>query len=216
MIQKHVAIIAVIVIILLLGTTVTAIKQRNLKIENTEDNVVKLNGSIIAEVSDKYLGAVFPSLNLSDNYVLEVNVSKISNDAYQVDSVVKIPVEVVNNVTKQYLLGRYLTTFIFIVRKNNDALLEGKLIDKILRALGRFNVFSEGEKFVEIPLSYETIDTTENASLYIFALGSLTGVLARDKPVFARKVIDLEFLYNVSDIIDVTPPVTMCILEGEK
>ena len=122
MIQKSKAIIAITIIILLSSTTVSAFKQRNKIIEITEEeNSLVLDGSIIAEVTDDYLGAVFPSINLSDNYTLEISVEEISDDAYQVDGVVKIPIEVINNVSQEYLLGRYITTFIFIQSAGNTA-----------------------------------------------------------------------------------------------
>lgn len=216
MLRRAVSIIVVTLILLSSGSMVTAVKYRNLDIESAGDNLVKLDGSIIAEVSDEFFGSVFPSINLSDKYTFEINVSEIEEATYQVDSSVKIPVEVVNDVTKQYLFGRYLTTLIFIVRKNRDELLQGRLLGRILRSIERFNVFSEEEKFVEIPLNYNVDNLKENASLYIFAIGSIIGILSGEKPVFVHKRIDLEFLYNATEKIDVTPPTTICIVEGEK
>lgn len=218
MILKSAAIILVIVIVL--SSCTTAIRQRNIEIKITGDNLEKLDGSIIVEVTDKYLGAVFPSINLSENYILEFNVSQIGSDSYQVESVIKIDVEVLGNLTKKYLLGRYLTVCVLILREiggleDSNRLSRGRIINRLIWSIDRFKLNSEGIRYVEIPLQYETNDVSENASMFIFALGTPTGILARGKPVFARGRIELEFLYNISDIIDQTPPVTVCILEGK-
>ena len=208
MILRTIAIFGLIVVIL----SSASIGQIHIhtEIEEAEDEEVKLDGSIIAEISDDYQGAVFPSINLSDSYTLRYNVTQIDTDTYQLDDSLKIDVAVINNATKTYTLGRHLTCFIIFKRETT----EGRFFDRIQWSFKRFNVFSYEEKYIEIPLNYKVNALSENATLYIFTLGTLTGVFNPDKRIVANKRIDIDFLFSATDLIDTIPPVTICILEG--
>ena len=82
---------------------------------------------------------------------------------------------------------------------------------KKINNVSKINVFSEGDKFIDIYLDYEISSSTETAGLTIFTFGSLTSILSREKPVFEYKKIWLDLEYNLKDII---PPETVCLLEG--
>ena len=88
--------------------------------------------------------------------------------------------------------------------------------NKIIWTFDRFDVNSDEEKYIEIPLDYETSQSSEDVTLLVLAFGTLTGILSKNRTVFAKERIDLKFLYNTSEIIDQTPPITYCILEGKK
>jgi len=209
--QKIAAIIALTVI--LLASSTTAIKQSTQQTSVSDDDILTIDGSIIAHVSDKGLGSVYPEINLSETYNLTINTSYIDN-AYKVDSILRIPVEVVNISSKEYIFGRYLRSFIFVKRSFNGKLTAGQLIGRFLRSLSRINVFSEGDKYIDVSLNYEIPGSTtknETANLTIFTFGSLTSLLSREKPVFEYKKIRLDLEYNLKDII---PPVTVCLLIG--
>lgn len=81
--------------------------------------------------------------------------------------------------------------------ETSNYLYRGRLLDRLLWSIDRFNLVSTGEKYIEIPFQYVTNLASENATMRIFALGTPTGILAKDKHVFACKLVNLEFLYNL-------------------
>lgn len=189
------------VVLIILSSCTVSVGTRNIKLSVNEDDGVKLDGSILVEINDTYHGAVFPSINLSSDNIVKFNVTRIDQDTYQVNCILKIDVEVLGNFTKSYPLGRYLTTLILILRENGNSdtssyLYRGRLIDRLSWSIDRFNLVSAGEKYIEIPLQYVTNLTSENATMRIFALGTPTGILAKDKHVFAHKKVNLTFFYN--------------------
>lgn len=213
---KQMVTIAIVMMAISSGTTVIA--NQNIGVDGVEEDVVKLEGSIVAEIYDEHLVAVSPSINLSDSQILEFNTTKIGDDTYCVDSVLKIDIDVVGNASKRYLLGRYIVTRISIRREEKHILPLRGLLQRwfIGRPLivRRINVLSEGKKYVEMPLQYETSGVSENASMYIFVRGAPCRLLARGFPVFAFKKIDLELVYRKSDHFeDTIPPVTICELK---
>ena len=208
---KQMVTIAIVMMAILSGTTVIA--NQNIGVDGVEKDVVKLEGSIVAKIYGGFLGLVSPSINLSNSQILEFNTTKIGDDTYSVDSVLKIDIDVVGNASRRYLLGRCLLIRISIRREGKHILPLRGLLQRwfIGRPLivRRINVVRSGEKYVEIPLRYETSCVSENASVYIFAKGTPRGF-----PVFAFKKIDLELVYRKSDYFeDTIPPVTICELK---
>lgn len=209
-------ILAISIVTMAISSGMTAIAYKD--VDGVEKDVVKLEGSIVAEIYDEHLVVVSPSINLSDSQILELNTTKIGDDTYCVDSVLKIDIDIVGNASRRYLLGRYLVTRISIRREEKHilplrGLLQRWFIGKPL-TIRRINVLSEGEKYVEMPLQYETSGVSENASMYIFVRGASCRLLVRGFPVFAFKKIDLELVYCKSDYFeDTIPPVTICELK---
>jgi len=216
-IMHSVTAFSVIIIVTLLVTP--TIGSITITLEESEENVVEFNGSIIGKLSEEYFGMVSPSINISEYQTLELNTTKTVNNTYLVDSVLKINVEVIGNIDKQYILGRYLIISIVIRRETENlsfyrASQELDLIEKILKSFSRTNLLSEDEKYIEIPLQYETSCRSENASVYIFAIGFPCRLLSLDEPGFVFKILDLKLIYDSSVIYDEIPPVTVCQLEG--
>ena len=213
---KQMVAIAIVTMAISSGTTVIA--NQNIGVDGVEEDVVKLEGSIVAKIYGGFLGLASPSINLSNSQILEFNTTKIGDDTYCVDSVLKIDIDVVGNVSRRYLPGRYLVIRISIRREEKHILPLRGLLQRwfIGRPLivRRINVVRSGEKYVEIPLRYETSCVSENASMYIFARGTPIRLLVRGFPVFAFKKIDLELVYRKSDHFeDTIPPVTICELK---
>jgi len=209
-------ILAISIVTMAISSGMTAIAYKD--VDGVENDVVQLDGSIVAEIYGEHLVAVSPSINLSDSQILEFNTTKIGDDIYCVDSVLKIDIDVVGNASRRYLLGRYLVTRILIRREEKHILPFRGLRQRwfIGRPLivRRINVLSEGEKYVEVPLQYETSGVSENVSMYIFAKGTPIRLLVQGFPVFAFKKIDLELVYCKSDYFeDTIPPVTICELK---
>jgi uncharacterized repeat protein (TIGR02543 family) len=179
-----------------------SIRTSSIKTNVNEDNNIKLNGSILVEITDEYLGAVFPLINLSSNDIFKFNVTSINRDTYQVNYTLRIDIEVLGNLNKSYAFGRYLTTLVLISRENRDSeessiLYRDLILNRLTWVIDRFNLASPGEKFIEIPIQYETNLSSENVTIHIFTLGSLTGFLAKGKIVFDHKLVNLKILHNL-------------------
>jgi len=112
----------------------------------------------------------------------------------------RINVDVIGNLSNQYRLGRYITIFISIVRENKDTEPLGQLFADKLWKMSRINVFSEEEKDIEISLQFETGGVSENASMFIFAMGTPFGRIVSGLPAFEVKRLDLELVYFVSEV----------------
>jgi len=218
MLKKIAAIVTFILITISLWTT--AIGYIDAETGETEDNVVELDGSIIAEIHEEHFGAISLSTNLSKSQTLECNAVKTGDDTYYVNSVLKIDIDVVGNVDGQYLLGRYITIRISIIRENKKilplrGLLQRWFVGKPLTTI-RINILSKGEKHIELPLQFETNAVSENVTMHIFATRTPPSLfLIRCQPAFISKKIKLELVYKTSNNNDFTPPVTTCELRGE-
>jgi len=200
-IQRTITILSVILMILSSSFTVS-IRTSSIKANVNEDNNVKLNGSILVEITDEYLGAAFPLINLSSNDVFKFNVTSINRDTYQVNYTLRIDIEVLGNFNNSYAFGRYLTTLVLISRENrgseeSNILYRDLILNRLIWVIDRFNLVSAGEKFIEIPLQYVTNLSSENVTIHIFTLGSLTGFLAKGKLVFDHKIVNLKILHNL-------------------
>ena len=194
-------------------------KEKMLKIDHIIDNdTLVLDGTIIADIDDNKLRAVRPSINLTNGQNIYFNISEMEGEKYFIDKTLHIDIDVVNNTTHSTLFGRYITTCIVLLRKNQSfgsGFLKNLFIGKILN-INRTNVFSEGEKCIEIPLSYETDKPSENIVMHVLAMGTIIGIISNGQPIIAHEKIDLEFIYTFDNPQDTTPPVTICILDGEE
>ena len=204
--------------IILGSIVIPTMGHENIKSNNLEKEIVKLNGSIIANFFNKYIGTISPSINISNNTSIKLNATKTVNNTYYINSIIKIDVEVIGNITRQYLLGRYLLTIILIDRENNT--LGNSLFDLLFsrspsKIVSKINILTEEEKSILIPLEYETTCISENISMHILAIGMPFRLFSQESPGIVYKIINLELTYNISENFDVTPPVTQCILEGE-
>lgn len=210
--------IAVVIILVSSGTMAITYEKTEMEREGIEDDVIKLNGSIIATVYNNYLGLVSPSINLSNGQTLEFNASNTGDNTYYIDSVLKIDVEVNNSLSKQLSLVRYLRTHIFIIKHHKKLFPIGNIIKRWFIGkpwtISRINVISDKNKSIEIPLEYETTEESENASMYILCIGTPRRIFRPGLPIFAFKKINLELVYR-STYNDTTPPVTICEIVGK-
>lgn len=181
------------------------------------DNAIVLDGNIVADVGSDRLRVVRPSINLTDGQTIDFNANETSNGTYLIDKTLQINIDVINGTNDNTILGRYITTCIILVKKDRpliSGLLKNLFLGKILN-INRTNVFSEGEKYIEIPLLYETDETSENIVMHILAIGTIFA--SKGQPTITHKKIDLKFVYSSeSPPPDTTPPVTICILDGEQ
>lgn len=188
--------------------------------QETVEDIVTLNGTIIARVYAEYLGGVSPIINISDNQILEFNATLTEDNTYLVNSLLKINVEVTGNTSGEYLLGRYLLASILIIREgeslfSDDFFLSDVILDKFLRSVRRIDVLSKGEKQIEMPFEYETSLPFEDVVMNVFLLGSPGFLLSNGIHIFDYKTIELEFVYDNSIKNDSDPPFTTCELEEE-
>ena len=185
-------------------------KVKKLDADGCADNdMIILDGNIVANVDNNKLRAVKPLINLVDGQIIDFNVSETDSGKYYVNKTLRINIDVVNGTNDSTLLGRYLTTCIILLKKDRpliSGLLRGLFMGKILN-INRTNVFSEGEKHIDISLLYETGEESESVVMHVLAIGTI--------PNIVHKRIDLEFVYSSGVPQDTTPPVTICTLEGE-
>jgi len=213
-----VTIVSIIFLVIVSGNP--KIAHEYLETQETIEDIITLNGSIIARVYEEYRGGVSPIINITDNQTLDFNVTLTENDTYLVNSLLKINVEVFGNTSREYLFGRYLFASILIIREGEDffsdeAFSSDAILEKFLRSVHRIDVLSSDEKQIEIPLEYETSRPFEDIKMNIFLVGSPGFLLSNGVHIFDHNQIKLEFIYDNSTKTDSVPPYTVCELEEE-
>lgn len=209
--------LAIILMIISIGPTALT---DNEKPETFEEDIVKMEGSIIATIYNENLGLISPSINLSKSQILNFNATKTVNDTYYVNRILKIDVEINGNISKELLYNKYLRTLIIIVRQNKKLfpirdILKRWFIGKPI-TISKINVTSEENKNIEIPLEFETTEESENVSMFILGIGTPGSIIRRGLPAFTFKKINVELVYHSTDYYnDTTPPVTICEIVGK-
>jgi len=212
-------VISIAIIMMIISSGPTGLTD-DVETETFEEDIVKLDGSIIATIYNGNLAFISPSINLSNSQILNFNATKTVNDTYHVDKTLKIDVEVNGNISRNLLLGRYLRTRIIIIRQDKKlfpirGILERWFIGKPY-TISRINVVSEENKTIEIPLDFETTVESDNASMYILSIGTPRRIFRRGFPAFAFKKINVELVYHsTGQYNDTTPPVTICEIVGK-
>lgn len=212
---------SIAVIVMLILSAKTAVTEDGLDQLEIEQDIVEMEGSIIATIYNDNLGFISPSIDLAKYQVLKFNTTKSLDGTYFVDSVLKIDVDVNGNLSRELLLGRFLKVLIIIVRHNKKLLpirgiLKRWFIGRPLN-IRRINVVSEGNKSIEIPLEFETTEESENASMYILCVGTPRRILRLGPPAFAFNKINVELVYRSTNYYnDTTPPVTTCEIKGKN
>jgi len=213
------SVVSIVIILIIISSGPTGLTDNEESV-NVEENIVKMEGSIIATIYNENLGLISPSINLSESQILNFNATKTVNDTYHVDNILKIDVEVNGNISRKFLLGRYLRTRIIIVRQYKKlfpirSILKRWFIGK-LYTVSRINVISNENKTIEIPLDFEITEESENASMYIFCIGTPRRIFRPGFPAFAFKKINVELVYHsTGQYNDTTPPVTTCEIVGK-
>jgi hypothetical protein len=194
------------------------------RLEN-ESQVIMLSGSITANLCNGSGGVlknlIYPSIDMPGEQALSINTTK-DNDSWVVNASLRIWInkgdasQRAGSMNKSYLIKRCLTIFAVVIRKNQP-LISGVLRDLFLgRSFTRINVFSPNSSdYVDIPLIYSTKKQDEEQRVFIFAIGSLMGLLAESPPIFAMKTIDLSCHYSTATE-DSLPPFTTIVLTGEE
>lgn len=202
----------IIVIIIFLITILS--NTPSIAYDNSE---IKLKGSINAELNDETLGSVSPEINIDKEQTFFFNLTKNENGYYQVNKTLKIDIKINKNTDKNYLLGRYLTTFSFLIRFEDNIeiinIFEPEILNKIIKSKHRINILETNNSTIKIQLQYETKNQREKIFLIIFSIGSPGNFFANNKPFFDFKTINLDLIYEKEVKIDTSPPETSCVIE---
>ena len=181
------------------------------EIEQT-NNIIELKGTINVDLEKE---GVYPSINLLDSQVLNFG-ANIIDEGFIINKTIRVNIKVFKNAT--VLLDKYLTTLIFFQRKDCSlfplrSLISRLFVGKILN-INITNVVKSGNRYIDIPLNYETSSYREEINMHIFALGQpVLKVLSKtDKPILIHKKIKLDFVYANTDFI---PPISSHIISGE-
>lgn len=217
-IQAAVVIIAALMI-LPSGMAMVANKKIlyiNEKQEFAKENkqVITLNGTVKAEwLKDRYLrnqwlGIVSPSINLSEDQTICINLvgEPVENETIYVNRSLRIDIEVIGEPGRLFLLGRYVTTCVLLLRETRGifplkGILDRWFAGRIL-TITRTNIASDEEKYIEIPFQYSIANETEGETIqmYVFVWGMFPGDTQSGSdqlPVIEHRVINLEVIYDV-------------------
>lgn len=196
-VQAGVVIIAALMIVpsgsaIITDKDLSLVSEKVDSINLDKENIIALNGTIKAEwvtdslLRNQWLGLITPSINLSENQTLQVNVEKGENETYYVNSTLQIEVEVIGNASRLFLFGRSIMSAISIIKEEKSilplrGLLQRWFIGKLL-TVSKTNVdkelgVNETGRYIEIPLYYEIDNETEmeNVSMHILVWGMFPG-----------------------------------------
>lgn len=161
-------------------------------------NSADLEGNIQSKLSSDWIGLVTPTMNLTENQTVSINTD--SNDS--VNDTLRINLEKIDNGTRDsWLFPRYM--FVQVLVMQNKVLPIMKICrgmsykaflmnDPILIASNETSM----DPYIDISLKYsiENTTTSENLTVYVFAMGLLPGS-EQNNTMIARQTINLEVDY---------------------